>query len=645
MTAVTGEIMETTAGSAARLAASFEVLRISIVEATAPLAPFLDRLAHLTDIVGGFIRTVEGLPLTLHQWAAIQKEIYKLPPIAERFIPSVKEYNEFIDQLIDKTVKAGRSIGGVSPNIKNYQDLLNKLNNTLNESVDSHERFGESAENVSNIISSLASKFGLEEKTVVDVANQLLHLNIVYDENAELVKRVAEALGINEEQARSLIQALKVKSEAVKQAKQAQEEYENVLKTTTETLRSSITAIINYGAAYSPLTSNINKARDALAKLRDLGIQIPNSLQKALDKVKELDDKLRGFAARAKGLGGVGAIADIGEAFLELRKSFREEEIAPKIRKLQDEIDELTERLEDVKNSASMNKSIKETQIKQIEREIEKRRQQIEELKKSVEYSAEEAETLQNLGIIQKVVSFQTQVMSLYQKGLELAMLGATEAGRGMMQASLDLASALEDGIVTDQEKKKILEELGVQFDETGKPVLSLKDIMKSFQDQVKENISTIGDLIKAMKGLDGLESHIYIYRHIIEVHEGKATATEAEAEWWETEYGMAPPPTGGGATATEAEAEWWETEYGMIPHAQHGVRFTREGLYYLHRGEMVLPRRVAEWFSRGGFASKSVTIHAPVKIEVHGSVFGEDLEELSEEISRKIVRRLRVMT
>ena len=112
-TAVVGEIMETTAGSAARLAASFEVLRISVVEATAPLAPFLDRLSHLIDLVGGFMRAVQGLPVTLHQWAAAQKEIYKLPPIAERFIPSVKEYNELIDQLIDKTVKAGRSIGGV----------------------------------------------------------------------------------------------------------------------------------------------------------------------------------------------------------------------------------------------------------------------------------------------------------------------------------------------------------------------------------------------------------------------------------------------------------------------------------------------------------------------------------------------------
>ena len=95
----------------------------------------------------------------------------------------------------------------------------------------------------------------------------------------------------------------------------------------------------------------------------------------------------------------------------------------------------------------------------------------------------------------------------------------------------------------------------------------------------------------------------------------------------------------GGGGDWLEEYPEY--AEY----YAQRGAWFTKEGLYYLHRGEMVLPRNVAEWFRRGGFASKSVTIHAPVKIEVHGSVFGEDLEELSEEISRRIVKSLRVMT
>ena len=64
-----------------------------------------------------------------------------------------------------------------------------------------------------------------------------------------------------------------------------------------------------------------------------------------------------------------------------------------------------------------------------------------------------------------------------------------------------------------------------------------------------------------------------------------------------------------------------------------------------LHKGEMILPKNVADWFRRGGFASKNVTIHAPVKIEVHGSVYGEDLDDLSEKISRKIVSRLRVIT
>jgi len=585
---VAGEAMDTTAGKIAKMNRWLEKLQLNWGEA---MATVINTLWDWGEAMG---RSRIGT----EQWMEAQKK--------------AAETQDWLDQ----------SLSGVNSDLKRQQNVLNKLNNTLNESLDSHEKLGESMEDMDNIISRLASKFGLEGETVAAVANQLFGLNIVYDEYGDLVDRVSKALGINEEQARSLIQALIEKSEAVKQAKQAQEEYENVLKTTYETLQSSLTAIVNYGAVYGPLTSNINKARDALAKFKELGVEIPDSLQKALDKVKELDDRLRDFKTRAEGLGGVGEVAGIGEAFLELRKSFREEEVAPKIRKLQDEIDELSKRLEEWQNNTTANKKIRELQIEQLEKEIEKRRQQIEELKKSAEYTAVEAETLQNLGIIQKTISFQTQVMSLYQTGLRLAMMGATEAGQGMMQAALDLASALEDGIVTDEEKKKILEELGVQFDETGKPVLSLKDIMKSFQDQVKDNITAIGDLMKAMKELDGLESHIYIYRHEITVHGERRIGARHEH----------------GITIREGEQ--------AAPGLQFGAWFTREGLYYLHRGEMVLPRNVAEWFRRGGGEIGSKVIVNNKIIINNPTVRSEaDLDELAEKISRKMVSRLRVMT
>ncbi|MCD6341320.1 MAG: hypothetical protein J7L83_00455, partial [Thaumarchaeota archaeon] len=221
-----------------------------------------------------------------------------------------------------------------------------------------------------------------------------------------------------------------------------------------------------------------------------------------------------------------------------------------------------------------------------------------------------------NLGIIQKTISFQTQVMSLYQKGLQLAMMGATEAGKGMMQASLELAKALEDGIVTDEEKKKILEMLGVQFNETGKPVINLKDIMKSFEDQVKDNINRINELRKALAELDGLESHIYIYRHEITVKGTKATATEEEAEWWETEYGM--------------------------HHYQRGAWYVPRNMpAYLHKGEMVLPRRVAEWFRRGGIAASQKIVNIHVNVNASGV---SDPKELADIIERELARRWRAM-
>jgi len=213
----------------------------------------------------------------------------------------------------------------------------------------------------------------------------------------------------------------------------------------------------------------------------------------------------------------------------------------------------------------------------------------------------------------------------MQQTAMQLAMMGADGAANMFMGTAEALTKALEDGNITEEEMKEILEKLGVTFDETGKPVIDLKSIMEEFRKKMEETRNKVQDFRSTLASLDGMTIHTYHYHHEITVHgEGGG---------------------GGGAAATEEEAEWWETEYGMIPHAQHGVRFTREGLYYLHRGEMVLPKNVADWLRRGRFASKSVMIHAPVKIEVHGSVYGEDLEELSEEISRRIVKRLRGMT
>ena len=165
---------------------------------------------------------------------------------------------------------------------------------------------------------------------------------------------------------------------------------------------------------------------------------------------------------------------------------------------------------------------------------------------------------------------------------------------------------------------------------------------MEEFRQKLIETQNQVNSFRNTLESLDGLTVHTYHYHHEITVHEekggggggrGAATATEAEAEWWETEYGMAPPPTGG---------NWLEQypEYAEY-YAQRGAWFTREGLYYLHRGEMVLPRRVAEWFRRGGLAPRNIVVN----VNIHASASSpQDWDEVARIISRKIVSNLRVM-
>jgi len=128
---------------------------------------------------------------------------------------------------------------------------------------------------------------------------------------------------------------------------------------------------------------------------------------------------------------------------------------------------------------------------------------------------------------------------------------------------------------------------------------------------------------MKAMKELDGLESHIYIYRHEITVHGERRIGARHEH----------------GITIREGEQ--------AAPGLQSGAwKIPRDMFAYLHRGEMVLPRRVAEWVRRGGGVAASqkvvnVTI-GDIIVNCSGFEGIRDIHDLAEAISREMVRRWR---
>ena len=284
--------------------------------------------------------------------------------------------------------------------------------------------------------------------------------------------------------------------------------------------------------------------------------------------------------------------------------------------------------LESIQNALIADEiALREQRIAQLEEELEKEmakkhadEDRIERLKKEIELEKQHIENLRQSAAltVEQTVS-QKRLVAIQQTAMQLAMMGANDAADLFAGTAVELTKALEDGNVTEQEMKDILEKLGVTFDETGKPVINLKNIMEEFRQKLEETRNKVHDLRSALGLLDGLTIHTYHYHHeiIVRGEEHPPVPEGGGRGWPEYWYGGGPPP------------------------AQHGAWFTREGLYYLHRGEMVLPRRVAEWFRRGGFAARNIVVN----VNIHASASSpQDWDEVARIISRKIVSNLRVM-
>ena len=108
------------------------------------------------------------------------------------------------------------------------------------------------------------------------------------------------------------------------------------------------------------------------------------------------------------------------------------------------------------------------------------------------------------------MLAFTSQLVSLQQTAMQLAMMGADNAANMFMNTSIALTKALEDGVITEEEMKNILQMLGVQFDETGKPVINLRNIMEEFRQKMEETRNKVQEFRKELQGLDGLTVHIY---------------------------------------------------------------------------------------------------------------------------------------
>ena len=532
------------------------------------------------------------------------------------YFRQLRESGQLTREVFEGTIAAALMQGELS---KEQAEKLAKkygfLDDKLQSLIDRFVKLGEEMNNAQSgaritaeAIIDLAKKFKLNEDRAIDLANQILGLNLTYDEHDQIVKQLMESYGLTEEQARKLIEAMEREAEAAKRAEEAQKAHEEALKK----LQTALGKVADYGKVLGPFHDAIQDISDTI---KTLGSEAPAGIRGLLSDLQALNQQFVVLEERSRAVAAAQNVASTAMSYFTTIQEIQEALMADEIAATEEHLRQLEEKLKKLRES----KTATEEQIQAVQAEIEATKQQLETMKQSTALTIEQTLSQKRLAAIQQMLAFTSQIVSLQQTAMQLAMMGAGDAASGLMDAIYLLIDAQADGIVTEEEMRNILEKLSVTFDETGKPVINLKDIMEEFRKKVEETRGKVQDFRSTLASLDGMTVHTYHYHHEIIV---KGTKT-----------------AGGGGAKEEAPRS-----FDYAPGAQHGAWYTREGLYYVHRGEMILPRSVAEWFRRGGGVAASQKI---VNIRIGDIIVNagwvRDIDELVEVIDRKLLEKLRM--
>ena len=368
----------------------------------------------------------------------------------------------------------------------------------------------------------------------------------------------------------------------------------------------------DWNTAFRAWSQNLYTAREMSNKFSESMKKGADSAKEQADALDIVKDKLKELEEQYRMVSEVQRITAVGMEYYSTLESIQRALVADEIAAQEERLKQLEEYLNRLKES----KHATEGEIETIRQRIEATKQNIQALRESASLTIEQTLSQKRLAAIQQMLAFTSQVVSLQQTAMQLAMMGANNAADIFMNTSIALTKALEDGVITEEEMKQILEMLGVTFDETGKPVINLKDIMEEFRKKMEETRNKVQDFRSTLESLDGLTAHTYHYHHEITVHE----------------------TTGGGRGATMEELgattlHGHKTGLWEVPYTGYIAR--------LHRGEMILPRNVAEWFRRGGITASQKIVNIHVNVNASGV---SDPKELADIIERELARRWRAM-
>ena len=259
-----------------------------------------------------------------------------------------------------------------------------------------------------------------------------------------------------------------------------------------------------------------------------------------------------------------------------------------------------------------------------------------------VQLSEAAKQSKERLAAVQDVLNFLTQSYTLVLQAMQLQSLGASDAGTMLMNTLTATQRALEDGVVTQTEFVEILKQMGIDAENVSGSLHNV--LMKSLEatrEAILGNTDAVSQFIQKLKELDGMEAHTYHFHHEITVHgKGGGEVDHLEADRLEALRKARERETMGttmkelGATTLHGhKTGLWE-----VPYTGYIAR--------LHKGEMVLPRNVAEWFRKGGVGVGSKVINVHNEFVFNNPVIRSeaDIDELAEKISRKMVSKLRVM-
>jgi len=519
---------------------------------------------------------------------------------------------EYIADLVERAVDAGVEVPNAFKGIAEQVKKTREEQEVLNRAMIDYEK-------ATSVIRQVARSFGLQGETVAELINKMFGLNIAYDEHADEAKKLMDALGLTEDQAKQLIMALEQEAQAQENAKGKTREHAESLEDLVKAMYDAAGSVVNYGAVTGPLTSNLGKLREAMDKVIEKGGEIPKVVEDAFNYFSQLNEQLAGAERKMRGLSVASEIAGYGISYYNTMLSVNRALIIDELQAIDAEIQKRKEQLEAYQLQAQQSQRERELlagAINQLKQEIAEWENRKQALLDSISLTAEQIATQERLKAVQDVLSFTTQQLSLMQTALQLAMMGAGDTANTFMNVIMALTNAQSDGIVTEEEFKNILQLLGIQFDESGRPVMNFTSILQKFKDEVQANIEKVQGFRSELAKLDGMTVHTYHYHHEITVKEGGGG--------------------GGGGFGTAPKSR----NVGAKP-AQLGEWYAREGLYYLHRGEMVLPRNVAEWFRSYGPVAAQKNIHVSISVNAGGVA---DPNALAEIVSRKLVQRLRAM-